>query len=47
MSDSIEVETAFSCDLCGELFNSPQDAQEHNRKAHPKSGLKDDLDRGL
>ncbi len=47
MSDSVEVETAFSCDICGELFNSPEDAQNHNQKAHPKSGLKDESDRGL
>ena len=47
MSDSINVETAFSCDFCGELFNSPQEAQKHNQKAHSESGQKNDSDRGL
>jgi len=47
MSDSVEVEPAFSCDVCGELFSSSMDAQNHNREAHSKFGLKDDSDRGL
>lgn len=47
MSDSVEVEPAFSCDICGELFGSPKDAQSHSQKAHTESALKDDLDRGL
>jgi len=34
MSDSIDVETAFSCDFCGALFNSPQEAQRHNKEIH-------------
>lgn len=38
MSDSVEVETAFRCDSCGELFSSPDDAQNHNKQAHPRSG---------
>jgi hypothetical protein len=37
MSDSVEVETAFSCDFCGELFNSPAEAQSHNHKAHAET----------
>ena len=43
MSESIDAEIAYKCDLCGELFNSPADAQSHNRKVHaepvPKGGL--------
>jgi uncharacterized C2H2 Zn-finger protein len=47
MIESIEAEIAYKCDLCGELFNSAEDAQNHNQKSHPASGLKDDTDRGL
>lgn len=47
MSDSVNVEPAFSCDFCGELFSSPTEAQNHKGKAHPESGVKDDSDRGL
>jgi hypothetical protein len=47
MSDSIEVKPAFSCDICGELFSSPKDAQVHQQKTHPEAALKDDSDRGL
>ena len=47
MIESIEAEIAYKCDLCGELFNSAEDAQNHNQKSHPESGLKDDTDRGL
>lgn len=43
MSESIDAEIAYKCDLCGELFNSPDDAQSHSRKAHagpvPEGGL--------
>lgn len=34
MSDSIDAAIAYKCDLCGELFNSPAEAQGHNQKAH-------------
>jgi hypothetical protein len=47
MSESFTAEVAYKCDLCGELFNSPAEAQNHNLKTHPESGLKDDSDRGL
>ena len=47
MIESIEAEIAYKCDLCGELFNSAEDAQNHNQKSHQESGLKDDTDRGL
>lgn len=47
MIETIEAEIAYKCDLCGELFNSAEDAQNHNQKVHPESGLKDDSDRGL
>jgi hypothetical protein len=43
MSDSVEVEKAYSCDICGELFNSPDDAQKHTKKVHPESVPKDEL----
>jgi uncharacterized C2H2 Zn-finger protein len=43
ISDSIKPEIAYKCDICGELFNSPKDAQNHTQKAHLKSGLKDEL----
>ena len=47
MTDSIELEIAYKCDICGELLNSADDAQNHNQRVHPESGLKDDSDRGL
>ena len=47
MSEVIEAEIAYKCDVCGELFNSPDDAQDHSQNAHAKSGLTDDSDRGL
>lgn len=47
MIESIEAETAYKCDLCGQLFNSADDAQNHNEKAHPGSALKDDSYREL
>jgi hypothetical protein len=47
MIDSVEAKTAYKCDLCGELFNSPAEAQNHNQRAHHESGLKDDSNRGL
>jgi hypothetical protein len=37
MSESLMLEIAYKCDLCGELFNSPNDAQNHNQKAHAES----------
>jgi len=47
LTESVEVEIAYKCDLCVEIFNSPADAQNHNEKVHPESELKDDSDRGL
>jgi hypothetical protein len=47
LMESVEVEIAYKCDLCVEIFNSPADAQNHNEKVHPESELKDDSDRGL
>ena len=38
MSDSVDAEIAYKCDLCVELFNSPDDAQSHSRKAHAEKG---------
>jgi len=39
--ESSEVEIAYKCDLCGEQFNSADDAGNHNKKAHPESNSKD------
>jgi len=39
MLESIMPEVAYKCDLCGELLNSPKDAQDHNQKAHAESVL--------
>lgn len=47
MIETVEAEIAYKCDLCGEIFNSPADAENHNKVAHPESALKDDSDRGL
>jgi hypothetical protein len=38
MSDSVKVEPALRCDICGELFSSVRDAQGHRQKVHPISG---------
>lgn len=43
MLDSIMAEIAYKCDLCGQLFNSPDDAQDHNQKVHTKLESKDEL----
>ena len=37
MLEAIDAEIAYKCDLCGELFYSPTDAQSHNQKAHAES----------
>lgn len=42
MIESVDVEIAYKCDLCGDLFNSPAEAQSHNQKAHPEFVPKDD-----
>jgi hypothetical protein len=47
MSESFMPEVAYKCNICGELFNSSDDAENHNQKVHAESGLKDDSDRGL
>lgn len=37
MSETIVAEIVYKCDLCGELFNSADDAaQNHYQKAHPE-----------
>ena len=43
MLEAIQVEMAYKCDICGELFNSPEDAQNHNKNAHAESVPKDEL----
>jgi hypothetical protein len=43
MSESFMPEIAYKCDLCGELFNSPDDAQNHNQMAHTESVPNDDF----
>jgi hypothetical protein len=47
MIESIEADIVYNCDLCGERFNSVDDAQKHSQKAHPELALNDDSDRGL
>lgn len=46
MIESVEADISFVCDLCGERFNSEDEAQIHNQKVHPVV-LNDDTDRGL
>jgi hypothetical protein len=43
MIESVEAEIAYKCDLCGELFSSPEGAQNHNQKVHPKPESKDEM----
>jgi len=43
MSEAITPEIAYSCDVCGELFDSPEDAQRHNQESHAQPTQKDDL----
>jgi len=43
MSEALMVEIAYKCDLCGELFNSTDDAQNHNQKSHNESAPKDEF----
>lgn len=43
MSETIEAEIAYKCDLCGELFNSPDEAHDHNQKTHAKPVPKGEL----
>lgn len=47
MIESIEADIVYNCDLCGERFNSVDDAQKHSQKAHPELALNNDSDRGL
>lgn len=37
MLESMVPEIAYKCDICGELFNSPEDVRHHNQKAHAES----------
>ena len=34
-----DAELMFTCDTCGERFNTVEDAQIHNRNAHRDSDL--------
>jgi hypothetical protein len=43
MIESVEAEIAYKCDLCGELFTSPDDARNHNQKVHNESVPEDEL----
>lgn len=43
MLDSIMAEIAYKCNLCGQLFSSPDDAQNHNQKVHTKPESKDEF----
>lgn len=43
MLEAVIPEIAYKCDLCGELFNSPDDAQKHNQKIHTESVPKDEF----
>ena len=40
MLESIMAEIAYKCDLCGKLFKSTDDAQDHNQEAHAESVAK-------
>jgi hypothetical protein len=40
MLELIMPEIAYKCNLCGELFKSPEDAQDHSQKAHAESMAK-------
>ncbi|MEO9319133.1 MAG: hypothetical protein ABI361_00505 [Nitrososphaera sp.] len=42
-----QPEIAYSCDKCGELFDSEVDAQKHNQKTHTGKVENNDSDRGL
>ena len=41
MSEFTEPQIAYKCDLCGELFNSSNDALSHSQEAHPEPRLTD------
>lgn len=43
MLEPLMVEIAYKCDLCGELFNSADDAQNHNQKSHTEPVPKDEF----
>lgn len=43
MSETIGAEIAYKCDLCGELFNSADDAQNHNQVIHVQSVSNDEF----
>jgi hypothetical protein len=34
MSDSVDADIAYKCDVCGEIFTSPAEVQSHSREAH-------------
>ena len=41
MTESTEPQRAYKCDICGELFNSSNDALGHSQEAHPEPRLTD------
>ena len=43
MLETIGAERACKCDICGELFNSADDAQNHNQDIHVKSVSNDEF----
>jgi hypothetical protein len=43
MLENIRTEIAYKCDLCGELFNSPDDVQNHIQDIHVKSVSNDEF----
>jgi hypothetical protein len=47
MSESVMLEIAYKCDRCGELFKSPEDAQDHNQKAHAESVAKREFESSI
>ena len=43
MLEANGAEIAFKCDLCGELFNSADDAQNHIQNIHVQSVSNDEF----
>ena len=42
-----DAELMFTCDTCGERFNTVEDAQIHNRNTHREIAQRGDSDLGL
>ena len=34
MSDSVDADIDYKCDICGEIFTSPAEVQSHSREVH-------------